>query len=134
VLVLNALLGPCLAPARDERLRLPYTAFKEQVVAGNVADVTSRGDAIQGTFKQPVTAPIPDQPGKTGTGTKFASQKPTFDDPSLMALLEGHGVIVNAQPIEEGGGWWLTVLIGVAPALLLVGLLYWMSTRRRARS
>ncbi len=128
-LVLNALVGPCLASAPTDRITVPYTTFKKQVEAGNVADVTSRGDAIQGTFKQPVTAPLPDQPNKSATGTKFASQKPTFEDPALMPMLEAHGVVVNAQPIDEGGAWWLTLLISLAPALLLVGLLYWASTR-----
>jgi cell division protease FtsH len=128
-LALNALLGPCLAPAPAERVTVPYTVFKEQVATGNVADVTSRGDAIQGTFKQPVTVPVPDQPGKTATGAKFASQKPTFEDPALMPLLEGHGVVVNAQPIDEGGAWWLTLVVSVGPALLLFGALYWLSTR-----
>jgi cell division protease FtsH len=128
-LILNALLGPCLASTPTDRVTVPYTTFKEQVEAGNVADVTSRGDAIQGTFKQPVTVPLPDQPNKSATGTKFASQKPTFEDPALMPMLEAHGVVVNAQPVDGGGAWWLTLLISLAPALLLVALLYWASTR-----
>ena len=32
----------------DERRDVPYTVFREQVQAGNVAEVTSRGDTIQG--------------------------------------------------------------------------------------
>src|SRR6185295_17906704 len=36
---------------------IPYTLFKAQVQADNVAEVTSQGDAIQGTFKKELTYP-----------------------------------------------------------------------------
>ena len=44
-------------PRPREPARRPYTAFREQVEAGNVSEVTSRGDTIQGTFKKEVTYP-----------------------------------------------------------------------------
>ena len=67
LLVLNWLLTPYLLPEpSQERLTVPYTTFKEQVVAGNVSEITSRGDLIQGSFKQPVTYP---PAGSTAGGT-----------------------------------------------------------------
>ena len=40
-------------------ITIPYTFFKKQVEAGNVEDITSVGDSIQGTFKTKVTYPPP---------------------------------------------------------------------------
>ncbi|HEY3078983.1 MAG TPA: ATP-dependent zinc metalloprotease FtsH [Chloroflexota bacterium] len=125
--VLNALLAPVLFPEPADRVTVPYTTFKEQVQAGNVIEITSRGDAMQGTFRNPVTWP-PDGPTSV-TSTKFETRAPAFDDPSLVPLLESKGVIVNARPLDEGRAWWLSLAISVAPALLIFGLLFWMSSR-----
>src|SRR4029453_8576435 len=40
-------------------ITVPYTFFKAQVDAGNVENVTSVGDGIQGRFKTRVTYPPP---------------------------------------------------------------------------
>jgi cell division protease FtsH len=128
--VANVLLAPILFPETSDRVTIPYTTFKEQVQAGNVSEITSQGEAIQGTFKQPVTWPPNPQPGQRQVNaTKFATQKPAFEDPALQPLLESKGVVVNAQPLDAGRAWWLSLLISVAPALLIFGLLFWMSSR-----
>src|SRR5215211_5592844 len=58
VLILNYLLVQIFVPERpQQRIDVPYTFFKQQVAAGNVAEVTSRADVIQGVFKQPTTYP-----------------------------------------------------------------------------
>lgn len=56
LLVLNYLLINWLFPAEPNYITIPYTVFKEQVAAGNVVAITSRGEDIQGEFRQPVTA------------------------------------------------------------------------------
>src|ERR1700738_2223975 len=62
VLVVNYLLVQFFLPATPPtRIDVPYTFFKQQVAAGNVSEITSRADVIQGLFKQAVTYP-PDQP------------------------------------------------------------------------
>src|ERR1041385_3044726 len=49
VLVINYLLVQFFLPERpQQRIDVPYTFFKQQVMTDNVADVTSRGDVIQG--------------------------------------------------------------------------------------
>ena len=63
-------------------INIPYTSFKQQVEAGNVKDVTSQGDAIQGTFVHAVTYPPP---------TKAAAPQPTpAVAPSWFAAEEQH--------------------------------------------
>jgi cell division protease FtsH len=126
----NVVLAPILFPETSDRVTVPYTVFKEQVQAGNVSEITSQGDAIQGDFKQAVTWPQTVAPGqKQVTATKFGTRKPSFDDPSLQPLLESKGVVVNARPLDEGRSWWISLLISIAPALFIFGLLFWMSSR-----
>ena len=49
LLVLNFTISALLSrPA--ERLSVPYTYFRQQIESGNVKEVTSKGDEIQGTF------------------------------------------------------------------------------------
>src|SRR4030088_805191 len=53
VLLLNYLLVQLFLPQRPhQRIDVPSTFFKQQVAAGNVSEVTSRADVIQGTFKE----------------------------------------------------------------------------------
>src|SRR5215211_7565500 len=53
LLVLNFFLVSLLFPETTDRVTVPYTFFKQQVIAGNISEITSRGDDIQGLFKQP---------------------------------------------------------------------------------
>jgi arabinose-5-phosphate isomerase len=78
-------------PEPQDRLTVPYTFFKQQVASGNVSKITSRGEDIQGVFKQPVAdpaAPSPPAGQAPQTYSKFATIKPAFDDPELLPLLE----------------------------------------------
>src|ERR1700730_7983478 len=66
-LVANWVVVPLLLPEKTNRITVPYTTFREQVQAGNVAEITRQGDAIQGTFKQPVTYPPTGDKQQTST-------------------------------------------------------------------
>ncbi|MCC6179008.1 MAG: ATP-dependent zinc metalloprotease FtsH [Chloroflexi bacterium] len=128
-LIVNWLVAPVFAPdtTTANRITVPYTTFKEQVSAGNVSEITTQGDAIQGDFRNPVTWPPTGEGQKTST--TFATRLPSFADPSLETLLEQKGVIINARPPDEGRGWLLTLLLSFGPGLLFFGLLMWMFTR-----
>ena len=56
VLSANYLVAQLFFP-EPSSITIPYTFFKQQVEAGNVADVTSVGDSIQGSFKSNTTYP-----------------------------------------------------------------------------
>jgi len=75
---------------------VPYSPFfVRQVAAGNVAEITSKGTAIQGTFKQPER-----YKGSKPT-TRFATEIPEFaDSRALTRSLARAGVVVNAQPLQ----------------------------------
>jgi cell division protease FtsH len=107
------------------RVRVPYSPFFLQHVRdGSVGAITSKGTAIQGTFKQPQT-----YDGSKPT-TRFETEVPSFaDDQALSQLLQSKGVVVNAEPLDTGAAWWETLLVGFGPTILLIGLLVLLMRR-----
>ena len=84
LLVLNWVLSALLVRP-PERTEVPYTLFRAQVEAGNVASVTGIEDAIDGQFKNPVRVPVDDQ---TQEVTRFSTRRPSFAaDDNLWELL-----------------------------------------------
>jgi cell division protease FtsH len=130
VLVLNYLLVQVFLPERpNPRIDVPYTYFKQQVMADNVIDVTSQGDTIQGTFRNAVTYPTDPSQGQQQTSTLFATVQPQFADTGLETLLEQHNVVINAHSLDQPRSWWQTLLLSFGPTLLLIGLFFWISSR-----
>jgi cell division protease FtsH len=124
LLAINVYAGTrAMQPA--SRLRVPYSPFfLDQVNAGHVKDITSKGTAVQGTFTQPQS-----YAGSKAT-TLFQTEIPTFaDNTTLSALLRSKGVVVNAQPLDTGGSWWQNLLLGFGPTILFVALLFWLVRR-----
>ena len=119
---------------------MPYTFFKEDVRAGNVKSVFSQGDNVEGTFKEPVTYPPEgeesSEPGSTPSCTSgtLTTTLPSFVDPSLEEFLIDKGVEISAEPVQEGGNSWLTLLLGFAPALLLIRFMSGSTGWRRNRA
>ena len=84
-----------------------------------MAAITSKGTAIQGTFKSAETY------GGSKPSTLFETEIPAFaDTKALSQLLESKGVVVNAQPLTSSAPWWESLLVGFGPTLLFVGLLF----------
>src|SRR5215216_449085 len=110
------------------RVRVPYSPFfLNQVRAGHVRSITSKGTAIQGTFTQ----------NERYRGSKptrmFRSEIPAFaDTDALSKLLQAKNVTVNAEPLDTGPPWWQSLLLGFGPTLLFLFLLFMLL--RRARS
>jgi cell division protease FtsH len=129
IFAVNWALMRALIPA-PKFVDIPYTLFKEQVAAGNVAEVTSQGDAIQGRFKTPVSYPA-DGP-KARTSEHFKTLLPAFANPGLETLLEQQGVLINARPLEEDQSVVWMLLFGFGPTLLLIGAFVWMNQRLMA--
>src|SRR4029453_16694158 len=128
-MVANWLLMRALAP-EPSYISIPYTLFKEQVQEGNVQEVTSQGDAIQGMFKKEVT--FPREGPDARTALRFKTLLPAFANPGLETLLEEKGVLINARPLEEGRALWRSLFFGFGPLLLLIAGFIWMSQRMAA--
>ena len=125
LLVLNWVLSALLVRP-PERTEVPYTLFRAQVEAGNVASVTGIEDAIDGQFKRPVRVPVDDQ---TQEVTRFSTRRPSFAaDDNLWELLTEHNVEVSAEP-PPGPSLLERVLLGFGPTLLLVGLFVLLARR-----
>src|ERR1700735_133104 len=79
-------------------IRVPYSpTFLTQVKDGNVKEISSTGDAIQGTFKKAIKYPSNEKDARTSTS--FATQVPSFaDNQELSNLLQPNGVPIDAQP------------------------------------
>jgi len=111
------------------RIRVPYSPFfLEQVRDGNVESITSKGTAIQGDFRR-ATKPV----GPGAAAVRFVTEIPSFANTrQLSQLLQEHGVVVNAQPLDTGVVWWKSLLFGFGPTILLLLLLFWLIRRAGA--
>ncbi|MGH2742853.1 MAG: AAA family ATPase, partial [Thermoleophilaceae bacterium] len=113
--LLNWLIVAIFAPA-EKRIQVPYNpTFLEQVRDGNVKEISSRGDTVQGEFR--------DQVKFEGDEAKqFETEIPTFaNDRELSELLEQEDVRINAEP-PDSRSLLETILFSFGPTLLLVGL------------
>jgi len=128
-LAVNYFVAPIVVPDGSDRVTIPYTTFKDQVQRGNVQEITTRGDAIQGVLRSEITWPADPNAQNRKTSTKFDTRVPSFPDPGLETMLEQNGVVINARPPDEGRGWLLTLLLSFGPGLLFFGLLMWMFSR-----
>jgi cell division protease FtsH len=148
ILLINYALVRMLMPGGEESVTVPYTVFKEEVRKGNVQAIYSRGDTISGRFAMPVTYPptgdqdqgrsgdskvktkrgwVPPSPSKTAS--TFATTLPAFADPGLETFLIENNVEISAEPIQEGGNPWMTLLFSFGPALFFIGFYIWLFRR-----
>jgi cell division protease FtsH len=124
LLALNFYLGS-RATQPPSRVRVPYSPFfLQQVSAGHVKEIMSKGTAIQGTFKRKVRY------ADSKPTTRFATEVPAFaNNDALSRLLEQKRVVVNAQPLDTGAPWWQGLLFGFGPTILFLLLLFWLMRR-----
>ncbi len=121
VLALNLWLVSLFRGGGQERVRIPYSpTFLKQVRHGKVESISSTGDTVQGDLRQALRYP----PGSTAAPTTlFETEVPTFaNHPQLSRLLERKRVVVNAEAPSQGPSLISTLLLGLGPTLLLVGL------------
>src|SRR5215468_5349329 len=108
------------------RIRVPYSPFfLEQVRHDNVVSVTSTASEVQGDFLH-ATKPS----GTSTTSTRFVTEIPSFANTNqLSELLQQHGVVVNAKPLDRGAPLWQSILFGFGPTIVLLLLLFWIFRR-----
>jgi cell division protease FtsH len=130
LLAVNLLIS-FLTGGPEERQQVPYQPFfLGQVEAGNVQAIASREDSLEGELKRPATY---DPPGDAEPAQidRFKTQVPAFiDRAGLTTLLTEQEVVINAEPPDTGRSVWLSLLLGFAPTLLLVGFFLWLARRQ----
>jgi cell division protease FtsH len=117
----------------EERVTVPFSPyFLTHVKAGTVDTISSKGDTIQGKFKNKQRYPESD---KKATPTKeFATQVPSFwNGAQLSALLQEKGVRINAESTTTSESLLAELLLGFGPTLLIVGL-FVLFYKRAAKS
>jgi cell division protease FtsH len=122
---LNYLFVSLFAPA-PERVRIPYSPFfLDQVRAGNVKEISSQADTVEGEFERETTF-------EDTRAERFDTQVPAFaDDRELSRLLEERNVVVNAKPPGDRS-LLETILFSFGPTILLVLLFVWLFRRAAA--
>ena len=116
-----------------QRTRVPYQPFfLDQVRNGNVQEISSTNQTIEGTLKKKATYTPPEGKPKT-VDTKFTTQVPAFiDTASLTKLLDDQNVVVNAKAPDSGRSAFWTLILGFGPTILLVGLFVYFARRMSA--
>ncbi|PFG38159.1 cell division protease FtsH [Georgenia soli] len=107
---------------------ISYTEFTRQVEEGNVEEVYSRGQTIEGVLAE--EAPLPDGPDGA-TYLQFTTERPTFAQDDLLTALEDGDAVVRATPVTEQRGLLPNLLISLLPLALLVGFYVWLFRRAR---
>jgi len=120
--VLNWLIVAIFAPA-EKRIKVPYNpTFIAQVQKGNVKEISSKGDTVQGKFKKEV-----EYKGDKAKG--FETEIPTFaNDDELSQLLTEKDVTINAKP-PNSRSLLETILFSFGPTILLVALFVFLFRR-----
>ncbi|RFU37088.1 ATP-dependent metallopeptidase FtsH/Yme1/Tma family protein [Actinomadura logoneensis] len=116
---------------QKERADIPYTAFTQQVAAGNVKDVYTKGFEIQGRLKQ--AQQVPGQSDAKKTYSDFKTLRPEFANDNIFGEMVAKGVVVEAKPVNENRGALANLLLSLLPTLLFVGLwigaMVWLQRR-----
>jgi len=127
LLALNWLSVLLFQPAGQPRVTVPFSPyFLNQLEAGQVASISAKSGAIDGTFKAAVH-----YPESTSTATTlFATQVPSFwNTNELTTLLQSKGVQVNAKNPNPGTSVLTELLLGFGPTLLLFAVIYFIARR-----
>ncbi len=130
LLALNLLSVLLVQPGSEPRVTVPFSPyFLQRVEDGQVKSISSKGDTIEGTYKEKLH-----YPDEKATASKlFATQVPTFwNGNQLSSLLQEKGVQINAKSTTSSTSLLATLLLGFGPTLLLVGL-FVLLARRAAR-
>jgi cell division protease FtsH len=133
LIALNWLSVLFFQPSKGEpRVTVPFSPyFLTQVKGGTVATISSKGDTIEGKFKEKLRYPTGDQ--KVTPTKEFATQVPSFwNGAQLSALLQEKGVEIKAESTSTSESVLAEILLGFGPTLLIVGL-FVLLARRAAR-
>src|SRR6266700_51714 len=105
---------------------VPYSAFYQQVQAGNVKDATFQGQDITGEFKNALS--LTDANGDPVLTTQYHLTQLPNGDPNLVALLNRYHVQYQAKPVA-GNNSLLNIFVGFLPLLLVFGVIFFFARR-----
>jgi cell division protease FtsH len=105
---------------------LPYSAFYQQIQAGNIKDATFQGQDVTGDFNHPIS--LTDANGNPVLATQYHLTQFPNGDPNLIALLNQHHVQFQVKPVANPN-LLLTILINFLPLIVVFGVIFFFSRR-----
>ncbi len=105
---------------------LPYSAFYQQVQAGNVKDATFQGQDVTGDFKHAVS--LTDATGNPVQTTQYHLTQFPNGDPNLITLLNQYHVQFQVKPVPGNNGF-LVLLLNFLPFIVVFGVIFFLSRR-----
>jgi cell division protease FtsH len=117
----------------ETRVTVPFSpVFLQDVQAGAVKTISTKGDTVEGTFATKLRYPPSDT--KATPTRQFKTEIPSFwNGGELSALLRSKGVQINAKPTTTSQSLLAELLLGFGPTLLIVGL-FILLARRAAKA
>jgi len=128
-------------PKTPSQAPIKYSQFIKQLKADNIKNVYVDGDKITGAFDTPVFWPTKNGEGQNESSpqTSFFRKQPEpaeygefstvfpqeIGDPSLLPLLEKHGVVVEIRSISSNK--YVTLILSWLPLVLLFVFFVWIS-------
>jgi len=100
---------------RTQQTNVPFSDFLASVDAGEIRDVTIKGEHISGHYRD---------------GRRFGTFSPDY--PNLVSKLKDQGVRITALPSDDGSPTLWGILISWFPMLLLIGV--WIFFMRQMQS
>jgi cell division protease FtsH len=125
LLAANYIFVALFAPGKVEPVRIPYSpTFLDQIRAGNVDRVSTRGATVDGAFKKEFKY------GGAEPTKVFATEIPVFANAEqLSGLLEDHDVVIAAAPINRSRSFLASLILGFGPVILLIALFFFIFRR-----
>ncbi len=105
---------------------IPYSAFYQQVMNGNVKDATFQGQDITGDFKNTVS--LTGASGNTLLTNRYHLTQLPNGDPNLVSLLNKYHVEYQAKPVPGNNGL-LVVLLNFLPLIVVFGVIFFFARR-----
>ncbi|HEX6483087.1 MAG TPA: ATP-dependent zinc metalloprotease FtsH [Ktedonobacteraceae bacterium] len=105
---------------------LSYSAFYQQIQAGNVKDATFQGQDITGDLKNAIS--LNDANGNPVLATQFHLIQLPNGDPNLITLLNQNHVQYQAKPVPNTNPL-LSILVTFLPLILVIGVIFFISRR-----
>jgi cell division protease FtsH len=121
---------------------IPYTDFKKRVDRGEVAEITFKGNQINGQFNRESKDKDQTQPNSDNSFFQifkanksqpdyFITTKPALRDPELLPMLEKNEVVVRAEAQKRS--WFWALIVTLVPWLLIFGLFFYASKKMQER-
>ncbi len=105
---------------------LPYSAFYQQVQAGNVKDATVQGQDITGDLRKAIS--LTDAHGNAVLTSQYHLTQLPNGDPNLIPLLNQYHVQYQAKPVADHN-LLLNIVVSFLPLILVFGVIFFMSRR-----